>query len=459
MLWSENLQSNCRVIWVACYGIPIHAWTLETFQNIAERWGDFVKMDSVTLEMNGFSKGCLQISTTLLSRIEDSFDLQVGDKLFSVKAIEISHDCEFTGPCCYEELNWALRKLGLDSVDIQSNGEADSNGGEVEESVPLEKEMPAWQERQIDLPRWNSDKVSPWVEITINNTGIPAAGVDVEALKVIGNVQNIDGAIEHAQLLSRSCLTVVNSRKSLVTRPETSDRTEKGIEDRLIGLTSMEMELDCQGNTTIDLNCFGPATEEDLSKALVVWTDGRLKEIEDNGLYNGWPGNLIRATEDVLNMGLFVHPTAALNREASLVEVEDALSGQINREARAVVRVSKARKSKKWRWVKEVAEEEDFFRKNISKGKKNKKKFKRTVMSFNTLSEEDKIANHSISDGDFQRRAEGYVREEEEEVTSATAKEIWEFGKQLGFAHSGNEDLVLRKLCDRIRVVRRKNYK
>ncbi|XVE92437.1 hypothetical protein REPUB_Repub01dG0097300 [Reevesia pubescens] len=111
------MQSNSKVIWVACYGIPIHAWTLETFQNIAERWGDFVQMDNVTLEMNGFSKGCMQINTTLLSKIEESFDLQVGDKLFPIKAIEINHDCEFTWPCYYEKLNLALKKLGLDSID------------------------------------------------------------------------------------------------------------------------------------------------------------------------------------------------------------------------------------------------------------------------------------------------------------------------------------------------------
>ncbi|XVF38860.1 hypothetical protein REPUB_Repub20aG0138500 [Reevesia pubescens] len=60
--WTEDKQSINRTVWVACYGIPIQAWCLETFQNVAERWGEFLRMDCVTLDCNSFNKGCMQES-------------------------------------------------------------------------------------------------------------------------------------------------------------------------------------------------------------------------------------------------------------------------------------------------------------------------------------------------------------------------------------------------------------
>ncbi|XVE94966.1 hypothetical protein REPUB_Repub02eG0055500 [Reevesia pubescens] len=35
--WFDNSQIRSRVVWLACFGIPIHAWNLETFQNISEK--------------------------------------------------------------------------------------------------------------------------------------------------------------------------------------------------------------------------------------------------------------------------------------------------------------------------------------------------------------------------------------------------------------------------------------
>ncbi|XVF18899.1 hypothetical protein REPUB_Repub11eG0063200 [Reevesia pubescens] len=360
------MQSNGRVIWVACYGIPIHAWTLETFQNIAEGWGDFVQMDSVTLEMNGFNKGCMQINTTLLSRIEESFDLQVGDKLFPVKAIEINHDCEFTGPCYYEELNVALKKLGLDNIDVQNNAEEDSNGGEAEELGSVGRDEQPWQEKQTpghvshELPRWTNEKASSWVEITRRNTTISAACIDVEAIKVVGNDQCFDGVVDdvHAQPLSRPCMAVVDSSLPLVDWHEASNRVEKDIEDHMNGHTILDLTLESPGTINLDLNCDGSNTNDDLSKALVVWNEGRVKEIEEIGPPRGWPVNMNRAVEDVLNMGLVEYPDKPHGGEKGVIEVEVSQSFQEDKLEFDVARVSKAKKLKKWRWVKEVAEEE-----------------------------------------------------------------------------------------------------
>ncbi|XVE97993.1 hypothetical protein REPUB_Repub03eG0067000 [Reevesia pubescens] len=135
--WTEDRQSINRTVWVACYGIPIQAWCLETFQNIAERWGEFLRMDCGTLDCNSFNKGCMQVITTIQSKIDDFVSLQVGNYSFNVKVVEINHDCEFTGPCCYEELNFALRKVGLTRKDLQESEEEEDDNGE--EDVQAEK--------------------------------------------------------------------------------------------------------------------------------------------------------------------------------------------------------------------------------------------------------------------------------------------------------------------------------
>ncbi|XVF18493.1 hypothetical protein REPUB_Repub11eG0026500 [Reevesia pubescens] len=55
-LWSENTQAVNRNVWVACYGVLIHAQNIVTFQNIAEKLGDFIRMDCVSLEFKSFTK-------------------------------------------------------------------------------------------------------------------------------------------------------------------------------------------------------------------------------------------------------------------------------------------------------------------------------------------------------------------------------------------------------------------
>ncbi|KAH1039768.1 hypothetical protein J1N35_041511 [Gossypium stocksii] len=63
--WSEKIIIDSRRAWLACRRIPIHAWNMVTFQNIGERWGDFISVDSGTLYPSYFMRANIQIVTDI----------------------------------------------------------------------------------------------------------------------------------------------------------------------------------------------------------------------------------------------------------------------------------------------------------------------------------------------------------------------------------------------------------
>ncbi|KAK8583589.1 hypothetical protein V6N12_067853 [Hibiscus sabdariffa] len=54
MDWSPTIAMSNRRVWVSVCGIPIHAWSLGTFKNLAERWGDLIELDDTTLDPLNF---------------------------------------------------------------------------------------------------------------------------------------------------------------------------------------------------------------------------------------------------------------------------------------------------------------------------------------------------------------------------------------------------------------------
>ncbi|XVF17060.1 hypothetical protein REPUB_Repub10bG0084600 [Reevesia pubescens] len=107
--WSDESKVDHRYTWLVCYGVPIHAWNLETFQNIGSLWGEFIKMDDTSLNSSSFARGCFQITTRLFDRIDESIFVKIGPMEYSVKVRELNHECDFTGYCCYENTNRVLR--------------------------------------------------------------------------------------------------------------------------------------------------------------------------------------------------------------------------------------------------------------------------------------------------------------------------------------------------------------
>ncbi|KAK8614222.1 hypothetical protein V6N13_122591 [Hibiscus sabdariffa] len=78
-------------------GIPIHAWSETTFENVARVWGELSRVDIETLVPSSFERARFQIETDWSGHIDETLDLRVGDQSFPLRVTEIE---EAIGPKC-----------------------------------------------------------------------------------------------------------------------------------------------------------------------------------------------------------------------------------------------------------------------------------------------------------------------------------------------------------------------
>ncbi|KAK8530938.1 hypothetical protein V6N12_013435 [Hibiscus sabdariffa] len=89
MEWSPSIAMPNRRVWVSACGIPIHAWSVGTFRNIAERWGDLIEVENTTLDPLNFELSCFLVETDWFYRIEEVIELQVAGNVFQVRVKEV----------------------------------------------------------------------------------------------------------------------------------------------------------------------------------------------------------------------------------------------------------------------------------------------------------------------------------------------------------------------------------
>ncbi|KAE8702505.1 hypothetical protein F3Y22_tig00110482pilonHSYRG00200 [Hibiscus syriacus] len=87
--WSESLMVESRRVWLVCEGIPFHAWNWDTFKNIATKWGKLIAIDNSCEFPSSFDRAKIQILTNAQGRINELFELKVGDHLFKILVHEV----------------------------------------------------------------------------------------------------------------------------------------------------------------------------------------------------------------------------------------------------------------------------------------------------------------------------------------------------------------------------------
>ncbi|GJU65407.1 hypothetical protein Tco_1247242 [Tanacetum coccineum] len=92
--WFEELKnatnefiSKDRIVWVDIEGIPMHAWTKESFAKIATKWGSMMKIED-TLDV-AFARKRLCIVTKQEDNILEKFKVIIQGKVFMVRAKEL----------------------------------------------------------------------------------------------------------------------------------------------------------------------------------------------------------------------------------------------------------------------------------------------------------------------------------------------------------------------------------
>ncbi|KAH7833242.1 hypothetical protein Vadar_004386 [Vaccinium darrowii] len=87
--WSPDLKEvRRRNIWISCYGVPLHCWSAQTFQKIAQVWGEVLTMDDATVKGYSFAAGKVMISTETWDRINEVIQMEVKGKIFEIRVVE-----------------------------------------------------------------------------------------------------------------------------------------------------------------------------------------------------------------------------------------------------------------------------------------------------------------------------------------------------------------------------------
>ncbi|GJS30427.1 RNA-directed DNA polymerase, eukaryota [Tanacetum coccineum] len=83
----QDFVAHDRIVWVDIEGVPLHAWTRNTFLKIGSKWGEVMEVDDENDDL--FARKRLCIRTKHPSNILDSFKIIVKGKTFNIRAKEL----------------------------------------------------------------------------------------------------------------------------------------------------------------------------------------------------------------------------------------------------------------------------------------------------------------------------------------------------------------------------------
>ncbi|MBA0758946.1 hypothetical protein Gotri_021896, partial [Gossypium trilobum] len=122
--WPEEISVHNRVAWISCYGVPLQSWNVQTFINIAERYGEFIGVDSATRHFNSFVRGNVQIITDGSSKIDEIIRLKSGnafhDKGQTICMGDDSNSDDFLSSKSDSSVEDCLEKRGVEQPRLEN---------------------------------------------------------------------------------------------------------------------------------------------------------------------------------------------------------------------------------------------------------------------------------------------------------------------------------------------------
>lgn len=132
--WEDTMLNPCsRLVWINCYGIPLHLWNNHTFSEIGRNWGDVIMIAEDTIKKVSFAVGKILISTTIMDSINKVVELENNGKLIKIRIMEeqlvvntvLRTDCACLG--CQMEAS--PRGKSGNNHSMQPNAKEDEGGG------------------------------------------------------------------------------------------------------------------------------------------------------------------------------------------------------------------------------------------------------------------------------------------------------------------------------------------
>ena len=100
----EEGVGQTRRMWVACFGVPLHGWTLLNFRKTGEVWGRYRHSDSDTVDGDSFEVVKILIDTSYVHFVDGWVSLILEGKKFYIRVKEIGGE----GVHCLKGSQWPL---------------------------------------------------------------------------------------------------------------------------------------------------------------------------------------------------------------------------------------------------------------------------------------------------------------------------------------------------------------
>lgn len=95
--WSPELDSNHRVTWLRCYGVPTHAWGIDLFGALAFKNGRFIEVDDATNHFKRCDLARVNVVTKESKTIDPTMAVKVLGKRFEIQIVEEFGDGSLLG--------------------------------------------------------------------------------------------------------------------------------------------------------------------------------------------------------------------------------------------------------------------------------------------------------------------------------------------------------------------------
>jgi hypothetical protein len=137
--WSPKWVSNQRIVWLNCYGVPLHAWGEAIFKTLGFKFGSFIEIDNPTKNMTRVDVARIKVVTEALKLIDSYISVSILDKIFVIRVMED------TSSVMVDELS-CCGGCGKFSDETSGNGSDDGERQVVGEEVSEEGDDSDWSE-------------------------------------------------------------------------------------------------------------------------------------------------------------------------------------------------------------------------------------------------------------------------------------------------------------------------
>jgi hypothetical protein len=86
--WSPSWVSNQRVVWLNCYGVPLHVWGEALFRSLGFKFGTYIETDIPTNNMTRVDVAKIKVATDASKLIDSSISVSVLDKKIVIRVLE-----------------------------------------------------------------------------------------------------------------------------------------------------------------------------------------------------------------------------------------------------------------------------------------------------------------------------------------------------------------------------------